>query len=300
MSIKISILSTVYEQYFEICVLSCSCNKCKEEINAMKKKKETVILFTLLISAVLIFIIIAACAAAKAKTKDKPITEDSAEEITTGSSDSLNDMRLSYYESELQRLEEELLTLKSDKFISESKSQSKISELEKKIEELNNEVNDTSKGSQYGQSGQLIHYTDPDITTVGEDTTTAVSDDREQMKFNCVISGERIIILAYLGNAKDVTIPSYIESQPVYEIADDAFRGCDITSVIIPSTVTKIGKLAFFGCKDLKSVTIPPSVQMIGIAAFDSCNSDFTIKCEKDSYAYKFAVSAGIKYEIIN
>lgn len=56
---------------------------------------------------------------------------------------------------------------------------------------------------------------------------------------------------------------------PVTEIADDAFRSdSHITSVTIPDTVTRIGKLAFFGCFELENITVPESVTDIGAGAF--------------------------------
>ena len=50
---------------------------------------------------------------------------------------------------------------------------------------------------------------------------------------------------------------------------DDAFYWCDqLTSVIIPSSVTEIGGSAFSDCSSLTSVTIPSSVTTIGSNAF--------------------------------
>ena len=53
-------------------------------------------------------------------------------------------------------------------------------------------------------------------------------------------------------------------------------RSCNdknITSVVIPDYVTRIGDWAFGYCKSLKSVVIPPSVTKINMYAFDGCSS---------------------------
>lgn len=51
---------------------------------------------------------------------------------------------------------------------------------------------------------------------------------------------------------------------------DGAFDGSSVTSVTIPSTITKIGVGSFRNCKSLKSITIPSSVTTIELAAFHS------------------------------
>ena len=99
-----------------------------------------------------------------------------------------------------------------------------------------------------------------------------------------------------------ITIPSSVTS-----IGDGAFSGCySVTNInvdagnsvydsrencnaiietssntlivgsknsIIPSSVTGIGKYAFYGCSGLTSVTIPNSVTSIGVSAFAYCSS---------------------------
>jgi hypothetical protein len=55
----------------------------------------------------------------------------------------------------------------------------------------------------------------------------------------------------------------------VTEIGRGAFRGCTgLTSIVIPDSVTKIGEYAFGGCTGLTSIVIPDSVTEIGRDAF--------------------------------
>ena len=52
-----------------------------------------------------------------------------------------------------------------------------------------------------------------------------------------------------------------------------SFRNQNIKSYVIPSSVTSIGKSAFFRCHSLSEIVIPPSVTSIGKGAFSSCDS---------------------------
>ena len=63
-------------------------------------------------------------------------------------------------------------------------------------------------------------------------------------------------------------------------IPNDAFSQCrSLSSVIIPSSVTSIGRDAFNGCVALTGIAIPNSVRTIGDGAFSGCEllTDFTI-----------------------
>ena len=55
---------------------------------------------------------------------------------------------------------------------------------------------------------------------------------------------------------------------PVTEIGEYAFISTEISSVIIPSSVTHIGTCAFKQCYSLKSITLPASLTGIGELAF--------------------------------
>ena len=60
-----------------------------------------------------------------------------------------------------------------------------------------------------------------------------------------------------------------------YAFSRSADYGSEITSVVIPETVTEIGNYAFGGCKQLTSVTFAgtPSLESIGTYAFANCSA---------------------------
>jgi hypothetical protein len=78
---------------------------------------------------------------------------------------------------------------------------------------------------------------------------------------------DEVTILKYLGNKKDIVIPTSIEGSTSLFIGEGAFREMGLTSVVIPDTVTGIGKSAFIG-NQLTTLSIPGSVTSIGESAF--------------------------------
>ena len=88
-------------------------------------------------------------------------------------------------------------------------------------------------------------------------------------------------------------------------IGYQAFKGCSITSVTIPNSVTSIGQEAFYECSGLTSVTIGNSVTSIGWLAFASCPglkkvivSDIAAWCgiKYGSYPPDYAISGNPLY----
>lgn len=65
--------------------------------------------------------------------------------------------------------------------------------------------------------------------------------------------------------------------EAVISIGDGAFSGSGIDSLIIPGSVSKIGKYAFQQCNNLKSITIPHNVTFIDDVAFSACDNLKTI-----------------------
>lgn len=64
------------------------------------------------------------------------------------------------------------------------------------------------------------------------------------------------------------------ETYKVVEIADYAFTMCEnITGIVIPSLVKKIGEGAFAGCLSLKSITLPDSISSIENSTFTNCQN---------------------------
>ena len=69
-------------------------------------------------------------------------------------------------------------------------------------------------------------------------------------------------------------LTSIIIPNTVTNIGKYAFLGVEaLTSIVIPNSVTKIGDGAFRGCKGLTSVIIPNSVTMMGKEVFQYCES---------------------------
>jgi hypothetical protein len=84
--------------------------------------------------------------------------------------------------------------------------------------------------------------------------------------------------MAGITRSGDVVIPETFEYDGVYyrtvEIGNFAFVSChNITSVVIPDSVTKIGSQAFRYAYNLVSVSIGKSVTSISPSAFNSCLS---------------------------
>ncbi len=63
------------------------------------------------------------------------------------------------------------------------------------------------------------------------------------------------------------------DSNPLHYAHHLYVSGKEITDLVIPNSVTKIGMMTFSGCSGLTSVTIPNSVTEIGAEAFSGCSN---------------------------
>ncbi len=83
------------------------------------------------------------------------------------------------------------------------------------------------------------------------------------------------ILVEYLGDGGDVVIPSVdADGNPVTEIDSRAFHNNeDITSVVIPEGIVKMGSEVFEGCTYLEKATLPFSLTECGFSTFRMCSA---------------------------
>lgn len=88
---------------------------------------------------------------------------------------------------------------------------------------------------------------------------------------------DKFVTLIWGGNSKgDIVLPASVTydgiEYRVYDIEDRAFNKFEeLTSIVIPEGVTRIGEETFSGCSSLTSVEIPESMAYVDAKAFDGC-----------------------------
>ena len=107
----------------------------------------------------------------------------------------------------------------------------------------------------------------------GSSTSSTTSNEffiPENLK-NITVTGGEILYGAF-GNCENLT--SVVIPDSVTSIGDHAFNRCsNLTNVVIGDSVTSIGVQAFYGCSSLTSIVIPDSVTSIGYWAFSYCSN---------------------------
>ena len=116
--------------------------------------------------------------------------------------------------------------------------------------------------------------------------------DRKYAVGTCIFQSGKVVMESCYNYGVDYT-GAYFDKSAVH--------------VTIPVGEKSIAKYAFIDYENLESVTIPDNVVAIESAAFASCKNCFddfrekvTIRCNRDSYAHKYAVSSNIKFELID
>ncbi len=110
-----------------------------------------------------------------------------------------------------------------------------------------------------------------------------------------------LIITQYKGDETVVTVPAKIGRSVVTAIEKYAFSPSatlyglkcknksvrkQITEIILPNSVTNIGRYAFEGCSSLTSIAIPDSVISIGSGIFSDCTSLTEIQVSEGNEVY--------------
>ena len=155
------------------------------------------------------------------------------------------------------------------------------------------------------ESGDWIEYPKEEFlkakTIIIPEGVTSIEED---VFFECEALKKVVLpdSLTYLGkgvfnqckNLIDVNLPKNLESiEPI------VFWGCkSLKKVDIPNSVVKISQHSFADCVGLQEIIIPKSVTEIDKEAFEGSNN-FTIICDKGSYAEKFANEHGYSVKCI-
>jgi len=91
----------------------------------------------------------------------------------------------------------------------------------------------------------------------------------DDFEFGVPADDNGVMIIRYLGAARDVQIPTQVHGMPITEIGSQAFfGGAHLASVTIPDSVIHIWDRAFANNR-LTNVTIPNSIVTIGSWAFE-------------------------------
>lgn len=128
-------------------------------------------------------------------------------------------------------------------------------------------------------SNENQNQTNKEEKTMYEVTVSYLEYDTEKettLEYMKSIKGEYIEITRFKSEEDEVgiLIPEEIEGLPVKVINYNAFRKCtNLTTVVLPETITHIYDGAFYDCKNLKTILLPSKLKHIGFQAFTNCIS---------------------------
>lgn len=112
----------------------------------------------------------------------------------------------------------------------------------------------------------------------------------------------RATILNYIGNKKDVIIPSSLKAVPVTAITIRAFDDVKdkLEGITIPENVEYIEEYAFYECKKLKSIHFKGDACNIEDEAFAGTSKNLTIFANAWSSPLEYAVYNNMRYVVWN
>lgn len=88
-------------------------------------------------------------------------------------------------------------------------------------------------------------------------------------------SGDGVVIKKYQEKEifAEIIIPAEIEGLPVVELAERAFSGSSVKTVVVPDSITRFTNFLFSEAQSLKYVKLPSSMTSIPYSCFSGCKS---------------------------
>lgn len=91
-------------------------------------------------------------------------------------------------------------------------------------------------------------------------------------EYELLDSLEGVVLLRYIGKGQEIILPQEIEGFPVQRIESRAFHRTNVKTVVIPDSISSMGREAFAQCTNLVSVKLSPTMRVISGEAFASCS----------------------------
>ena len=111
--------------------------------------------------------------------------------------------------------------------------------------------------------------------------------------------GDGYSVVGYKGTVDTLFIPESYEGLPVVSIGESALEGMkELQSVILPSSLSVIGRAAFRECTGLQSVTLPANLTAIEDNAFHRCSAISAVTYGGKAEAFQ-KITVGIRNQTL-
>ncbi len=143
---------------------------------------------------------------------------------------------------------------------------------------------------------------------------------QKNKEFEIKVNGDSAIILRCFSYGESAVIPSEIDGYKVTELAPYAFSahmdhppeeetgqealcGERLEEIVLPDTIEKIGRYAFYNCRNLKRLKFSTDIRDISAGAFTGCHQiremDVTVVPEKRSCFRELLIEIGEEQEVM-
>ena len=136
-----------------------------------------------------------------------------------------------------------------------------------------NSVTNIGDSAFKGCAGLISLIVGNSVTSIGEKAFEGCTDMTSivwnVLKYDDAYTADGAPFISICDNITSFTFGEDVEHIPAYL----CYGMSQLTSIVIPNSVTNIGEGAFCGCSGITSITIPESVTSVGTTAFQNCTS---------------------------